>query len=93
MSVVSSSILYLIADNLNFSNPSGNKWKSKEIIRCNMYFLLSPAERLSTDSGTGALISYFKSNRLCMVGCFCLYQYLPPPETRVLFSCQIPMLI
>lgn len=33
-----------------------------------MYFLLSSAERLTTDGGTGALISYLKSNRLCVVG-------------------------
>lgn len=27
------------------------------------------------------------------LGWFCLCRSLPPPETRVLFSCQIPMLI
>lgn len=68
MSVVSRSVLYLVSDNLNFSNASDSKWKNKEVMRCNMYFLLLLAERLTTDSGTGALISYLKSNRLCVVG-------------------------
>lgn len=58
-----------------------------------MYFLLSSVGRLITDSRTGALIRLSKSSRLCVAGCFHLSQYPPPPETFVLFSCQIPVLI
>lgn len=48
---MASRFLYRISDNLNSSTPSGNKWKIKGIVRCNMYFLMSSAERLIPGSG------------------------------------------